>query len=129
MDTPMTDPEPEVRRSLYGSPDGEWLVMERAVTGLISPAEIMLSGTHRLVYLGAPCDVVSAVYGALVAKFAGTRQGGRGADVQQVMADMLGVGQQAVSRYVNTGTEPRLKPSGWSNLVRAYFGLREATVD
>jgi hypothetical protein len=123
----MTD---EVRRALYGSPDGEWLMTERAVTGLILPPEIVLSGSHRLVYLGAPCDVVTAVYGALVAKFAGEagRQGGRGsgADVQQVMADMLGVGQQAVSRYINTGTEPRLKPSGWTNLVRAYFGVREA---
>lgn len=119
----------QTNRTLYGAPDGTWLVIERtADVGLVSPPEIVIGG-RRLVYLGASYDVVASVYAALVERFAGTagRQGGRGsgADVQQVMAGMLGVGQQAVSRYVNKGTEPRLKPAGWQQLVRAYFETRQ----
>jgi hypothetical protein len=125
--TPLADEE--THRTLYGAADGTWLVLERtADVGLVSPPQITIGG-RSLLCLGATYDVVASVYAALVERFAGSagRQGGRGsgADVQQVMAEILGVGQQAVSRYVNKGTEPRLKPAGWQQLVRACFETRQ----
>lgn len=42
--------------------------------------------------------------------------------VQRDLAELLHVGQQAVSRYLSGGAQPNLAPLGWSNLVREAWG-------
>jgi hypothetical protein len=119
----------EVWRKLFGTPDGRWLLLHGAV-GTISPPHIDAGADSRVVRLdnlGDPADVVRAVYQRLAEAFAGGRMGyraggrGGGADVQKAMAEMLGVSQQSVSRYVRDVSTPDLSPHGWSNLVRAYW--------
>ena len=125
----MADETPEVWRKLYGTPDGRWLIL-RGVVGTVSPPSLTVgvgSETVSLPNLGDPADVVRAVYQRLVAAFgnghAGRAAGGRaaGAAVQQVIGEMLGVSQSAVSRYVIGRSTPALQPAGWSNLVRVYY--------
>ncbi|MEI5520684.1 helix-turn-helix transcriptional regulator [Streptomyces brasiliscabiei] len=45
------------------------------------------------------------------------------AGVQQQLAELLGVGQQAVSRYLNRKSEMTLTDDGWSALTRAWFDM------
>jgi len=120
----------EVWRALYGSPDGRWMLLHGPVD-TVSPPFIDAGAPPgrivRLGHLGDPRDVVAIVYRRLAEAFAGGKMsyqaGGRsgGADVQQAMAEMLGVSQQSVSRYVRDVSVPDLTPEGWSNLVRAFL--------
>lgn len=43
--------------------------------------------------------------------------------IQQQLAELLGVGQQAVSRYLNRKSEMALTDDGWSALTRAWFDM------
>jgi len=95
-------------QALYGNEVGHfaWLTAE---VGTTPPPCI-----DDLVYLGSPIDVVTQVVRDRMR--AGRPQ------VQQEVADLLGVSQQTVSRYINGRSRPDLTVAGWRNLVRLAFG-------
>lgn len=117
----------EEHETLYGDSSGRWLLV-RGPLNLLPPPRVAvgvpLHGTAELDYLGQPGDVVSRLYNQLTAavKTPGPRRAGNHTPpVQDVLAALLGVGQQAVSRYLSGDSTPRLAPNGWSQLVRATF--------
>lgn len=117
----------EEHETLYGDSSGRWLLV-RGPLNLLSPPNmtvgVPLRGTAELDYLGAPGDVVGRLYNQLTgaAKTPSPRRAGNHAPpVQDVLATLLGVGQQSVSRYLSGESQPRLAPEGWSRLVRATF--------
>lgn len=110
-------PAEEICRSLYGAPDGTWALLESPL-GTIPPPTIAVSRgmPARTVYLprlGSPTDVIRQVYEQLKVH---PRAG-----AQEAIAQLLGVKQQTVSRYV-AGALPETPLAGWSGLVRAFLG-------
>lgn len=114
----------EVHRHLYGTPDGVYVIVEHR-GGPLPPPEIPVSHPRgrvvSLPYLGRTFDVVRVLDEQLRDRFAA-------ADIQEYIASLLGCSQQSVSRYVQRGTEPRLRPDGWTALVRAYYQFKPAEV-
>jgi hypothetical protein len=108
----------EQGRSLYGSSDGDWIVVVTPL-GSIPPPTIVVGksfrGTSTLMYLGDPADAVRQVYHHLRA----TEE-----SPQARLADLIGVKQPSVSRYVTGEREPDLSSAGWSCLVRQLFQCR-----
>lgn len=106
----------EICRSLYGSPDGTWALMETPV-GTIPPPFLLVSrgvpaALVELRLLGDPLDVVRRLYDQL-------REHGV-ADPQGTVARLLGVEQPTVSRYLHSArTMELLRAGGWGALVRA----------
>lgn len=113
--------------ALYGDRAGNWLLIRGPLNLLPPPsltAGMPLQGTVELAYLGSPGDVVTMLYNWLTdsVKVSGApREGNPAPPVQDVLATLLGVGQQAVSRYLSGSSRPRLASEGWSRLVRATF--------
>jgi len=103
----------EIGRVLYGDDRGHWAVLTWPV-GFVSPPTIgmhqPLVGPVELIYLGDPGNVVCLIH---------NRHGGRKRPVQKVLADLLGVTQQAVSRYANGQSVP--PPRTWPTLVRLWY--------
>lgn len=108
----------EQGRSLYGSSDGDWMIVVTPL-GSIPPPTIAVGksfhGTSTLMYLGTPVDAVTQVYCHLQS----TEQ-----QPQAKLAKVLGVSQQTVSRYVAGTSQPYLSNGGWSCLVRWVFQCR-----
>lgn len=121
MTSPLA-PEPvaeaEQARSLYGSIDGQWLILTSPL-GSIPPPTIAVGkpfyATTVLAYLGPPADVVRQIYN----HFQTTEQ-----RPQERLAALIGVTQQSVSRYAAGTSEPYLSSGGWSCLVRQVFQSR-----
>jgi len=121
----MTKPRcPDERHvSLYGDVHGNW-PLTTTPTGTIPPPHITLSvyedgpppPTRTLTYLGDPADLVITLY----CRIPGSGTEGRGGvPAQQQLADLMGVGQTAVSRYIRQLSIPDLADQGWRNLVKA----------
>lgn len=115
--------------ALYGNSAGRWMVLHGTLN-FIPPPTIRCSvpgGSFvELAHMGSPNDCIMQVYTYLLDEMSGVsgKQGGRGSGgrVQQLMADMFGVTQQSVSRYLLGKSEPSFpSPEGWVNLVRMYF--------
>ena len=109
--------------ALYGDRLGNWLLITTP-TGTIHPPEVQVSiyedgpppPTRTLTCLGHPGDLVIKLY----ERIGGNGIGGRGGvPAQQQIADLMGVGQTAVSRYIRQLSVPDLSDQGWRNLVRA----------
>ena len=117
----------ETHRYVYGNAEGLWLLTESAA-GTISPPSITVGSagrTHSLQCLGADYDVVTLVYNEIYERrqlegprVEGSRRPGN-LQVQEILARILGVGQQSVSTYIRGG-HPKLSPDGWRGLVRAW---------
>jgi len=123
----------EIIYSLYGCAEGHWMLLKSPL-GLIVPPSLTSfrrPHTYELTYLGEPSGVVIRIYEGLAHEFAegrtGNAAGGRhkGPQIQQAIADMLGVSQQSISRYIEGGRLPRLTSAGWSNLVKALYATAE----
>jgi len=121
----MTKPRcPDERHvSLYGDHLGNWL-LTTTPTGTIPPPKITLSvyedgpppPTRTLTYLGPPGDLVMKLY----ERIPGSGIAGRGGvPAQQQLADLTGVAQTTVSRWIRQLSTPELSDKGWRNLVRA----------
>jgi len=119
----------EVVRGVYGSRDGDWLIVESPV-GIITPPIITVGNQKRLHWLGSTSDVVMKLYVNLCASHVPDPRSGRrrrdGAlPAQEALAKLLGVKQQSVSRYVR-GYEPQLTGEGWRSAVRAWHNPASA---
>lgn len=103
----------EIHRTLYGDEAGRWFVLDGPLD-LISPpyidGHVPHDRTYRLWSLGPPHDVFTRIY---------IRHHGNKHPVQQALANMFGVTQQSIARYID-GNVPSLSPESWSLLARAY---------
>lgn len=103
----------EIHRTLYGDSHGRWLLID-GPTDQISPPHVDVGvpfgGVYRLYSLGPPYDVFTRIY---------IRHHGNKHPVQQALANMFGVTQQSIARYID-GNVPSLSPESWSLLARAY---------
>lgn len=91
---------------LYGSPDGRWYLMA-GPHGTTPPSTVDGVG-----YLGPPPELIRLVDERW-------RTAGRGS--QRKLADLLGVRQQSISRYLNGSERVHLSGAGWERLVVEVF--------
>lgn len=115
----------EIHHTLYGDPAGHYVTLF-SPNGLIPPPTIVvhipLDQSYTLTCLGNAGERLVGLYYDLTRRDDLPRGGPNPqSKIQQVIADMLGVGQQSVSRYVREETEPKLSISGYSALVRICF--------
>lgn len=106
----------EVHRSLYGSPDGLWAILDAPLNTISPPSIVVGVVPGRLVELtdlGDPTDVIRRVYERLKVH---PRAG-----AQEAIARLLGVKQQTVSRHIAGTGDPETPPAGWGALVRVYL--------
>ena len=117
--------------NLYGHPDGRWLLVEGAIGHIAAPY------IGDLVYMGEPEGLIIGLAERLKQREVERRrqevEAALAADpdakvsrnfrvqIQQELAEVLGVGQQAVSRYLRQETEPKLSNEGYAVLVKAWF--------
>jgi hypothetical protein len=105
----------ETYRCLYGNREGLWMIVA-APLDTVSPPTITVAiprqGTRTLTSLGELSDVVTKLHN----RFATGR-----APVQAALAGVLGVTQQAVSRYMTGASRLPLGSPAWAALVRAWF--------
>jgi transcriptional regulator with XRE-family HTH domain len=103
--------------SLYGHPDGRWLLVHMGET-----EDLIIGLAERLKQREIERRRQAAEAEAKVSR--NFRVG-----VQQEIAEILGVGQQAVSRYLRQETEPKLSNDGYTRLVTAWFEVVYPTLD
>lgn len=105
----------EICTTLYGDEAGRWLLV-RSPEGIITPPWIDIGvsfeGVHRLTQLGEPGSALTLLYNRF-------KQGKT--PVQAALANLLGVSQQEVSRYMAGTSRPSLYSPAWPVLVRAMF--------
>lgn len=110
LETDMSDNE--LISTLYGDDTGRWALIETPL-GLITPPSLVVGvpplALVELVALGEPSDVVTSIH---------NRHAGHKAAVQQALADLFGVSQQSVSRYIAGASRP---VNSWRTLVLAWF--------
>jgi transcriptional regulator with XRE-family HTH domain len=119
--------------SLYGHPDGRWLLVQGAI------GHISVSHIGDLVHMGETEDLIIGLAERLKQREIERRRQAAEAEakvsrnfrvgVQQEIAEILGVGQQAVSRYLRQETEPKLSNDGYTRLVTAWFEVVYPTLD
>lgn len=102
-----------VRCSVYGGRDGKVAFLD-VPEGVMPPPYIA-----HMVILGRPHDVVTEAVNCLLAEQEQDldEQRHRRAAPQQALAEMLGVIQQDVSRWMNAKCAPRLTDDQWAKLV------------
>jgi DNA-binding XRE family transcriptional regulator len=99
--------------SVFGAPDGTVAFLDMP-DGVVSPPCI-----EHMVYLG---DVPSMFSLALRGLLAETRDG---RNLQQALADHLGVKQQSISKWENALFAPRLTSSQWAKLIKLAIAAPE----
>lgn len=125
--------------ALYGHPDGRWLLVEGAIGHISAPyiGDLVRMGPTEDLIIGLAERLKQrevelrrlAAEAALAADPEAKVSRNFRVDVQQEVAEILGVGQQAVSRYLRYQTEPKLSNDGYTGLVKAWFEVVYPTLD
>jgi hypothetical protein len=103
----------EVWHGLYGAADGRWLI----VTGPIGDVGVPHVGD--LMSLGSTCDVFTRLYNRL----AELTRGYPKPAIQEQIAQIAGISQQNVARYIAGVNVPRPESIDWPALVRTLYSL------
>lgn len=123
---------PERRNTrLYGTGEGDWLLItapagisphpaiDAAVYGTDIPPPVV-----RMRSFGNPRDLITSVCELVPGVLPGAWITAT-APVQQTVANILGVTQQSVSRYITAGIDPDLPDKGWRNLAALAWACTE----
>ena len=116
-----TEPLGERGLSLYGNAAGDWSILEAPI-GWIPPPRI---GDLRM--LCAPDEAILVLDPLRIPAAPGcpARQPGTATPAQTMLAELAGVGQQAISRHVRAEMSPTLPNDGWRRVAALLYAWTE----